>query len=93
MFTNDANFKGISNGNKTLRLSQLIHQANVEIDEDGSTAAAATFEVVQTLSLEWFSDELLFRADHPFLFFIVDKVNKVPLFVGKITDPNTSVFK
>ncbi|KAK6640778.1 hypothetical protein RUM44_012475 [Polyplax serrata] len=90
VFTAESDLSGIANGELSLQLSHLIHQADIEIDEDGSTASAATFEIVQTLSLEVYSDLLQFKADHPFLFFIIDKVNGIPLFASKVVNPKTS---
>ena len=85
LFTTAANLKGIA-PDDNLVVSQVLHEANVEIDEEGSVASAATgifFEVTSFVP----TDNLDFIADHPFLFFILDRANKVPLFAGKVVNP------
>jgi len=73
-----ADFSGISEG-KGLYISHVIHKAVIEVDEKGTTAAAAT-AVVMTRSIDMTPDV---RFDHPFSFFIVDDSNQVALFSGR----------
>ncbi|KAK6640780.1 hypothetical protein RUM44_012477 [Polyplax serrata] len=88
IFSAAANLSGISTQYNNLRVTKMIHQASVEIDEDGSTASAATGVFVEVLSFPKSSDHLEFKADHPFLFFILDRANGIPLFAGKVADPS-----
>jgi len=63
-------------------ISQVIHQAFVEVNEEGTEAAAATAVIMQRESV---SIPITFRADHPFLFFIVK--GDAILFMGRVSNP------
>ncbi|KAL0276185.1 UNVERIFIED_CONTAM: hypothetical protein PYX00_003803 [Menopon gallinae] len=89
IFTDHANLEGLSQTHKKLRVSELIHKADIEIDEDGTTASAATYISIQMLSLLVHPDPLIFYADHPFLAFIIDKRHNIPIFAAKIKSPET----
>lgn len=47
----------------------------------------STAVLVNTLSLISFTEDMKFFADHPFLALIVDRTSKVPLFIGRVTEP------
>ncbi|PSN48958.1 hypothetical protein C0J52_11367 [Blattella germanica] len=74
------NSSGITTTEDTLSVSNIIHKAELEVNEKGGTASAATGVLVATLSLVLNPDELEFNANHPFLAIIVHRVNSVPLF-------------
>lgn len=82
MFTNKADLSGISGG-KDLYISSAFHQAVVEVNEEGTEAAAATGLGVSFMSLP---PEL--RADRPFLFWISSSKTNSLLFLGKVYNPN-----
>ncbi|GAB6024147.1 hypothetical protein CHUAL_008857 [Chamberlinius hualienensis] len=67
-----------------LYISKIIHKAFVEVNEEGSEAAAATAVGINTFSLEIDAE---FKADHPFLFIIYDKVTDLILFIGRLNSP------
>uniref|UniRef100_A0A3B5M0P1 Leukocyte elastase inhibitor n=1 Tax=Xiphophorus couchianus TaxID=32473 RepID=A0A3B5M0P1_9TELE len=72
-------FSGMSS-NKGLFLSQVSHKAFVEVNEEGTEAAAATGGLV--------ADSVsFFTADHPFLFFIRHRITKTILFAGRFCSP------
>uniref|UniRef100_A0A3P9NTV5 Serpin B6 n=1 Tax=Poecilia reticulata TaxID=8081 RepID=A0A3P9NTV5_POERE len=72
-------FSGMSS-NKGLFLSQVSHKAFVEVNEEGTEAAAATGNLV--------ADSVsFFTADHPFLFFIRNRITKTILFAGRFCSP------
>ena len=81
--SSDADFSGM-NGKRDLFIQNVIHQAFVEVNEEGTEAAAATAVVVNTMSIPSIKD---FRADHPFIFIIQDKSTGNVLFLGKVNDP------
>ncbi|GFG31822.1 hypothetical protein Cfor_12498, partial [Coptotermes formosanus] len=88
IFTLQANLSGISE--QSLLVSQVVQKAHIEVDEKGATAAAATGIVAfNTFALVYPPPPppLEFTVDHPFIAFIVDDVNKFPLFVCRVTDP------
>jgi serine protease inhibitor len=79
-----ADFSGM-NGKRDLFIGKVIHQAWVEVDEQGTEAAAATAVGVMTTSIE---RPNLFCADHPFLFLIRDRETGSILFLGRVVDPS-----
>jgi len=81
-FTGGADFSGISDGG--LYISQVIHQAYVDVNEEGTEAAAATGVVM--LGAAPMLEE--FRADHPFIFVIRDRDTGLILFMGRVVDPS-----
>jgi len=82
-FTPRADFTGMTDkGN--LYISAALHKAFVDVNEEGTEAAAATAVVVGTTS---FRITPTFRADHPFVFLIRDNRNGSVLFMGRVVDP------
>lgn len=85
-FSNKADFSGISTTH--LEISDVIHKAFIEVDEDGTEAAAATAVTVMTRSIATPSvPAKVFKADRPFVFFLYDKEAKTILFMGKVEKP------
>jgi serpin B len=84
-FSDDADFSGMT-GQAELKNANVIHKAFVEVSEEGTEAAAAT-AVIMTLK-EMKQENNIFKADHPFLFFIKDNETEGILFMGKIMNPN-----
>ncbi|XP_053286052.1 leukocyte elastase inhibitor [Pleuronectes platessa] len=74
------------NGGRDLFLSEVVHKAFVEVNEDGIEAAAATGAVVCAGSCGS-EKEVHFTADHPFLFFIWHNKTKSILFLGMFSSP------
>jgi serpin B len=64
-------------------ISQVVHEAYVKVDEEGTEAAAATAVVMQDTAV---GD--MFYADHPFLFIIRDDLTGSILFMGRVVDPS-----
>ncbi|XP_067134361.1 iripin-2-like [Centruroides vittatus] len=79
LFTTDADFSGI-NGRKNLLVSEILHKAAIEVNEEGSEAAAVTGVVI----VEYSASPSVY-VDHPFLFFIRDKRTNAILFTGRVT--------
>ncbi|KAM9848376.1 leukocyte elastase inhibitor-like isoform 2-T2 [Aulostomus maculatus] len=71
------------NGEGGLFLSTVAHKAFVEVNEEGTEAAAATAGMVAFCMLR----EEHFKADHPFLFFIRHNKSKSILFLGRFSSP------
>lgn len=85
-FTEAADFSGID-GTGDLAISNVIHQAFVEVNEEGTEAAAATAVVVGITSID--PKEIPeFRADHPFTFVIQERKTGSILFLGKVANPS-----
>lgn len=69
-----------------LSVDDVFHKAFVKLDEKGTEAAAAT-AVVMAAAGGPPPKPLEFKADHPFLFFIVDDASGLVLFMGRVTEP------
>lgn len=80
-----ADFSGMD-GTKGLLISEVIHQAFVKVNEEGTEAAAATAVVMELKSVP--APNIVFRADHPFIFFIIEKETDSILFMGRMANPN-----
>jgi serpin B len=87
IFTREADLSGID-GKKDLEVSKVIHKVVVEVNEEGSEAAAATtiFIRAHTTSVHPEPTVYEFKAYHPFMFFIRDNRNGMNLFVGQINE-------
>jgi serpin B len=79
-----ADFSGID-GAKDLNLQVVVQQAFVEVDEQGTVAAAATAAGGGITSVV--REPTTVRIDHPFLFLIRDLRTNVILFMGQVVDP------
>lgn len=80
-----ANFQGMSGAKPGLFISEGFHKSFVDVNEEGTEAAAATGLVMIPASAA--PPRPVFRADHPFLFLIRDDVTGTLLFLGSVTDP------
>ena len=84
-FSGGADFSGMT-GRKDFFISAVIHKAFVDVNEEGTEAAAAT-AVVMKLTAALPEEIPVFRADHPFLFLIRDNCSGSILFVGRLMNP------
>jgi serpin B len=88
-----ADFSGIASrktmlADGNLYISSTIHKAYVDVDEEGTEAAAATG--IQHRGLTGHpSPPIIFCADHPFVFLIRDNHSGSILFIGRVTNPST----
>ena len=78
-----ADFSGATKEPTGLYISAVVHQAVVEVNEEGSEAAAATGVVMMTRAMRLPSDPIEFNCNRPFLFVIHDKTKHAVLFYGK----------
>lgn len=90
-FRPDADFSAMSTS-ESLMISEVIHQAEVDVDEKGTEAAAATAVITALTSALIEPIEplkpVVFLADHPFLFLIHDTESGAILFLGRVTEPS-----
>ncbi|CAO2152431.1 unnamed protein product [Urochloa humidicola] len=67
---------------------EVFHRAVVEVNEEGTEAAAATGMVFMPTGPWWSPPRVVdFVADHPFVFFVVEEVSGAIMFVGHVLDP------
>ncbi|GAB6026313.1 Serpin peptidase inhibitor, clade B (Ovalbumin), member [Chamberlinius hualienensis] len=71
-----------------LYVNDIVHGATVKVDEDGTTAAAATGVQLSFLNAMFLdSIQISFVADHPFMFMIYNTVADTVLFIGNVYSP------
>lgn len=85
-FTAKADFTGMHTSPEKLFISEVIHKAFVEVNEEGTEAAAATAVVMKTASAV-VGPPKKFTADRPFLFVIRHTPTDTVLFVGRCEKP------
>jgi serpin B len=87
----NADFSGID-GTTNLYISKVLHKAFIEVNEEGTEAAAAT-AVIFTFSMhdpDAPPERITFDCNHPFLFTIHHKETGTILFMGQVDNPNSS---
>uniref|UniRef100_A0A1B0DBF8 Serpin domain-containing protein n=2 Tax=Phlebotomus papatasi TaxID=29031 RepID=A0A1B0DBF8_PHLPP len=84
LFQSTANLAGFSDSHK-ISLDDAVHKAKIDVDESGSTAAAAT--VLFSFRSSRPLDPLQFHCNHPFLFLIYDHRSRAILFSGIYRGP------
>lgn len=88
IFTDEASLPLLDRGvglQHQLRVSNIVQKAGIIIDEQGSTAYAATEAGIVN---KFGGDTTVeFNANRPFLFYIQDETTGTLMFAGKITDP------
>lgn len=77
-----ADLSGMS-GSQDLFLSEIVHKSFIEVNEEGTEAAAATAGIAVFCMLL----EEDFNADHPFLYFIRHNPTQSVLFFGRYASP------
>jgi serpin B len=82
-FGDKADFSGMD-GTKELLISKVLHKAFIEVNEEGTEAAAATAVVMKLRAMP---QSIEFRADHPFLFIIRENQTGAILFMGRMLKP------
>jgi serpin B len=81
-----ADFSGMDDGKGPgLYIAAVVHKAFVEVNEEGTEAAAATG--VAMAARGGYRPPEVFRADHPFVFLVRDTRSGSILFIGRVADP------
>jgi serpin B len=84
-----ADFSGMTTAERIF-ISDVIHKAFVAVDEEGTTAAAATAVMMAGSAMPVPKpDPKVFKADHPFLFCIRHNPTGKILFMGRFSTPDT----
>jgi Serine protease inhibitor len=79
-----ADFSGMT-AQDQLYISAVIHQANIDVDEKGTTAAAATAVVMRAGAAP--GSPVSLHVDKPFLFALRDVKTGAVLFLGRVVEP------
>jgi serpin B len=69
-------------GQPDIFIDEVVHKAFVEVNEEGTEAAAATGVIMRATSMP-----VQFTADRPFVFLIREKSTGAILFIGRVADP------
>lgn len=80
-----ADFSGMDGRPGWLYLGAVLHKTYVDVNEEGTEAAAATLAMAKPTAAP--GQPPVFRADHPFLFAICETRSGTLLFLGRLTDP------
>lgn len=87
VFGADADLSGMHTGQEKLAVSDVLHKAFVDVNEEGTEAAGATAVVVARASAPPPIQPKVFRADRPFLFLIRENATGSVLFLGRYAGP------
>jgi serpin B len=87
-FSSQADFSGMD-GSRELYLGAVLHKAFVAVNEQGTEAAAATAAIMTQKAVSISAN--IFRADHPFIFLIREKLTGSILFIGRVANPIQAV--
>ena len=87
----EADFSGMTlarTPDESLYISEVLHKTYVDVNEEGTEAAAATAVIMRAGAAPGPPEEPpTFRADHPFIFLIRDTHTGAVLFMGRLADP------
>lgn len=79
-----ADFSGMTGG-KDLYISDVVHQAFIDVNEDGTEAAAATMVIMAPTSMP--GEAITLRFDRPFIYLIYNTETNTVLFMGQVVAP------
>ncbi|MFC2090111.1 serpin family protein [Bacteroidota bacterium] len=85
-FSGQADFSGISD--ISLLISEVIHKTYIDVNEEGTEAAAVTAVVMELTSVIPGEEKKFLRLDRPFLFAITENTSKSIVFIGKVEAPS-----
>ena len=85
-FTRQADFSGITEAEQLL-INAVAHKAYVDVDEQGTEAAAATALTFRPTAVFRAPPAVTMTVDRPFLFVILHTPTGLPLFVGQVSRP------
>lgn len=87
-FSADADLSEMVDSPIGLYVSSIFHKSFIEVNEEGTEAAAASAAVIKLRSLSLPMNPLDFEADHPFMFLIREDMTGVVLFTGHVLNPS-----
>jgi serpin B len=87
-FTDQADFTGITEAERLL-INAVAHKAYVDVDEQGTEAAAATAITFRPTAAFRAAEPVTMTVDRPFWFAIIYTPTGLPLFVGQVRHPHS----
>lgn len=88
-FSDNADFSGMTTEEK-LVVGDVIHQANITVDEEGTEAAAATAVVMVATSAPPEEEPITLTIDRPFTFWLIARSSGAVVFMGRVNDPSAT---
>ena len=88
-FADGADFSGMTT-EEQLFIGNVIHQANITVDEEGTEAAAATAVVMVATGMPVEQDPIELIIDRPFTFWLRDVATGTVMFTGRVNDPSAA---
>lgn len=87
-FSSGADFSDMATyDGQNLYIGRVIHQTRIEVNEQGTKAAAATAVVMVSGEAATSSNSYTVILNRPFVYMIVDMEQEIPVFIGVMTDP------
>lgn len=83
---NAADFSAMT-GSGEIYIADIFHKTFIDVAEEGTEASAATAVIMMRTSLAHDDGEVVFRADHPFVYIIRDETEGTILFIGRYMRP------
>uniref|UniRef100_A0A0E0F3X2 Serpin domain-containing protein n=1 Tax=Oryza meridionalis TaxID=40149 RepID=A0A0E0F3X2_9ORYZ len=79
-------------GRRPLSMRSLVHKAVIEVNEEGTEAAASALNMVCGMSMTPEPPPVVvdFVADHPFAFFVIEETTGAVVFAGHVLDPSST---
>ena len=88
-FSSGADFSDMATyDGQSLYIGRVIHQTRIEVNEQGTKAAAATAVVMESGEAATSSNSYTVILNRPFVYMIVDMEQEIPVFIGVMTDPS-----
>ena len=88
-FSSGADFSDMATyDGQSLYIGRVIHQTRIEVNEQGTKAAAATAVVMVSGEAATSSNSYTVILNRPFVYMIVDMEQEIPVFIGVMTDPS-----
>jgi serine protease inhibitor len=88
-FGSGADFSGITDA-EPLQIGAVAHKAYIDVDEQGTEAAAATAIAIRALAAFRPPPPVTMVVDRPFLFAIIDSATGLPVFMGQVSHPRSA---
>lgn len=80
-----ADFSGITPPEQPVVISDVLHKTHIELDKNGTKAAAATAVIIDKASAAPIQrQKIKVTLDHPFVYAIIDTQSGIPLFIGTV---------
>ena len=84
---NECDLSLLAEESKGLHVSSVVQKAFIEVNEEGTEAAAATG---MTVMLCCYVEPMIFHCNKPFFVAITDDVTEMALFTGRVMDPTAN---